>query len=115
MKTELSNSKPDATTKADGLLSNAYGEFQDVLSDIEDLVKTTTSLTGEDLTRAKAKISERVASAKQTVALMAGAITDRARKTVKVTDGYVHEQPWQSIGIGAALGLLVGFVLARRA
>lgn len=115
MKTELSNSKSDTTAKADGLLSGAHGEFQNVLSDIEDLVKTTTSLTGEDLTRAKAKISERVASAKQTVALMAGVITDRARKTVKATDGYVHEQPWQSIGIGAALGLLVGFVLARRA
>ena len=115
MKNELSKSKSDATAKADGLLSSAYGEFQNVLTDIEDLVKTTTSLTGEDLIRAKAKISERVTSAKQSVELMAGVIADRARKTVKVTDGYVHEQPWQSIGIGAALGLLIGFVLARRA
>jgi ElaB/YqjD/DUF883 family membrane-anchored ribosome-binding protein len=31
-----------------------------------------------------------------------------------VTDEYVHENPWQAIGIGAAIGFLVGLVVSRR-
>jgi ElaB/YqjD/DUF883 family membrane-anchored ribosome-binding protein len=30
------------------------------------------------------------------------------------SDRYVHEQPWQSVGIAAVGGLLVGFLIARR-
>ncbi|MGH8497960.1 MAG: glycine zipper domain-containing protein [Methylococcales bacterium] len=26
----------------------------------------------------------------------------------------MHEQPWKAIGIGATMGLLLGFALARR-
>ncbi|EFH4880825.1 TPA: protein ElaB, partial [Escherichia coli] len=27
---------------------------------------------------------------------------------------YVHEKPWQGIGVGAAVGLVLGLLLARR-
>jgi ElaB/YqjD/DUF883 family membrane-anchored ribosome-binding protein len=32
----------------------------------------------------------------------------------KVTDEYVHENPWKAIGVTAALGLIVGMLIARR-
>jgi ElaB/YqjD/DUF883 family membrane-anchored ribosome-binding protein len=31
-----------------------------------------------------------------------------------VTDDYVHDNPWQAIGVSAAIGFLVGLVIARR-
>ena len=55
-----------------------------------------------------------VAAARAFVEAAPGAISDRARNTVKVTDDYAREQPWQTIGIGAAVGLLIGFLLGRR-
>ncbi len=105
---------PAATNRADGSLSGAPLEFHNFLADIEDLIKATTSLTGEDLMRAKAKLAERVAIAKKSVEAMSGAIIHRTRKTAEVTNNYVHEQPWKAVGIGAAVGVLLGFVLARR-
>jgi ElaB/YqjD/DUF883 family membrane-anchored ribosome-binding protein len=102
------------TAVTNGALSRVSGEFNSFLADIEELIKATTSLTGEDLTRAKAKLNARILKAKESVDEMSGVIADRARSTAKITDGYVHEQPWQAIGIGAALGLLIGFVLANR-
>jgi len=89
-------------------------EAHNFLADIEELVKATTSLTGDDLARAKAKLLERVAAARASVEKVGGAIADRTRQAAKATDGFVHERPWQAIGIGAALGLLLGFALARR-
>jgi ElaB/YqjD/DUF883 family membrane-anchored ribosome-binding protein len=100
-----------ATNRA---LSGVSREFHNFLTDIEELVKTTTALTGEDLARAKAELNARIATAKESVEEMGGAIADRARDTAKVTDNYVHEQPWQAVGIGAALGLLIGLMLGRR-
>lgn len=108
-----------ALAKADGAASGVSREFHNVVADIEDLVKATTSFTGEELARARAKLGERVGAAKQSVEDMGGAIADRARKSAAVTNEYVHEQPWQAIGIcagaGAAVGLLLGIVLTRRA
>ena len=100
---------------ADTALSGAPLEFHNFLADIEDLIKATTSLTGEDLARAKARLGERIAAAKQSAQAMGGAIVHRARNTAAVTDAYVHQQPWTAIGIGTVLGVLLGFALARRA
>jgi ElaB/YqjD/DUF883 family membrane-anchored ribosome-binding protein len=78
------------------------------------LIKASTSLTGDDLARAKANLYARVAAARAFVEEMPAALSDRARNTVKAADGYVREQPWQSIGVTAAVGLLIGFLLGRR-
>lgn len=38
----------------------------------------------------------------------------RAKQAVYKADDYVHEKPWQGIGVGAAVGLVLGLLLARR-
>jgi ElaB/YqjD/DUF883 family membrane-anchored ribosome-binding protein len=91
------------------------GEFQSFLSDVEDLFKATTSLTGEDLARAKAKLSARIEAAKESVEDMSASVTQQARRTATMTNNYVHEQPWTVIGAGAAVSFLLGYLLARRA
>ena len=37
----------------------------------------------------------------------------RAKQAVYRADDYVHEKPWQGIGIGAAAGLVIGLLLRR--
>jgi ElaB/YqjD/DUF883 family membrane-anchored ribosome-binding protein len=90
-------------------------EFRNFVADVDDLIKATTLLTGEELARAKAKLGARIASAKTAAGEMGGAIADSARRGATATNTYVHEQPWTAIGAGAAAGLLLGFLLARRA
>jgi ElaB/YqjD/DUF883 family membrane-anchored ribosome-binding protein len=38
----------------------------------------------------------------------------KGRKIVHDTDEYVHEQPWRSIGIAGAIGLIIGMLVAKR-
>ena len=101
-------------TRPDIAGSEVNGEFHSFIADIEDLITSMTPLTGEDLARAKAKLSERIAIARESVNAMGTQIADRARKTARVTHLYVQEHPWQAVGIGAVLGLLIGVVVARR-
>jgi len=95
-------------------VSGVSREFHSFLSDIEDLIKATTSLTGEDLAAAKAKLNDRIAAARESVAELTGTITQRVRKSATATNNYVHDNPWQAIGVGAAVGVLVGYLFGRR-
>jgi len=112
---QYNGSSPSGDAPSDTGLSGVPLEFHNFLADVEDLIKATISLTGEDLARARVKLGERIASAKQSAQAMGGVIAHRARDTTAVTDSYVHEQPWTAIGIGTVLGVLLGFALARRA
>lgn len=104
-------SAPYMSSPAKNTIASEYHNF---LSDIEDLIKSTSSLTGEDLVHAKAVLSARIHAAKESVEEAGSAIADKARKSAAATNSYVHENPWQSIGVGAALGLILGVVVARR-
>ncbi len=98
----------------DGAPTSSAGEFRNFITDIEDMIKATTSLTGDDLARAKAKLSARISAAKESVESMSVAFADRAKQTAKATDGYVQENPWKAVGIGAALGVVIGYLVTRR-
>ncbi len=108
---EGSARKAAATNRA---IFSIAREFQNFVADIEDLIQSTTSLSGEDLTRAKAKLHARVAAAKDSVHKIGNPLVERARSTVKDADNYVHHQPWRSVGIAAGVSLLVGYLLGRR-
>lgn len=41
-------------------------------------------------------------------------LKQHARDVADNADNYVHNKPWQGVGIGAAIGLVLGVLLARR-
>jgi ElaB/YqjD/DUF883 family membrane-anchored ribosome-binding protein len=100
--------------QVEAALSNMAREFRSFVSDVEDLIKATNNLTGDELNKAKAKLEQRISSARTSAEELGGTIAERARKTAKSADNYVHEQPWTAIGAGAGIGVLVGYLLTRR-
>jgi ElaB/YqjD/DUF883 family membrane-anchored ribosome-binding protein len=95
-------------------LSGASQELHDFIADLEDLIQATTSLTGEDLARAKAKLYERIAAARQATGHMRRGVLGRTRTRIKVVNSYVHDKPWKSVSIGVAAGLVIGLLMSRR-
>ncbi len=41
-------------------------------------------------------------------------LTQHARDVADNADSYVRDNPWQGVGIGAAVGIVLGVLLARR-
>ena len=103
-----------AMSTANSVHSGVSREFHSFIADIEDLVKQTTSLTGNDLERAKDQLVKRIAAAKESIEDVGSDIAHQARKSITATNEYVHDQPWNAIGAGAVAGMLIGFLLARR-
>ena len=112
------NAKPltseTARAAANSGRQNLSREFHDLVADIEDLVKQTASLSGEELNLARARLAELIASAKTSAEDMGSAVAQRARRSAAATNEYVHEQPWKAVGVAAALGLALGVLIGRR-
>ena len=41
-------------------------------------------------------------------------VTETAKNVSNVTDEYVHDHPWQTVAIAAAIGCIIGFLIGNR-
>ena len=84
-----------------------------VVADAEELLRATAGQAGEKVSAARERIQENLAAAKQRLAAAQDAVVARTKEAAKVTDEYVHENPWKAVGIGAGVGLIIGMLIAR--
>lgn len=99
-----------ATETKDQLVSN----LRRVVSDAEDLLAATAGQTDSKITELRARVKENLSMAREKLADADAVVRARARQAAAVTDEYVHDNPWSSIGAAAALGILIGVLLGRR-
>ena len=85
-----------------------------VVADAEELLKATASQTGERIAAARARASESLQMAKARLAETQATVVEKVKVVAKSTDDYVHEKPWQSVGMAAAAGLVIGALISRR-
>ena len=85
-----------------------------VMRDAEALIKATSAQTGEKIQEVRARAEESLRQAQTRLSALEDEALQRAREVADATEEYVRENPWQSIGIAAGVGLLVGLLLSRR-
>lgn len=89
-------------------------DFHAVMNDIDALMKATGQQADGEAKALRARIGERLESAKDKLLDAQHEAVQRAKAAAAATDDYVHDNPWQAIGIAAALGLAVGVLIGRR-
>jgi len=62
----------------------------------------------------KSKAEQALNDVKSRVSQASDSYYYRAKQAAYRADDYVHEKPWQGVGIGATAGLVLGLLLARR-
>ena len=82
-------------------------DLRGVVSDAENLVKATANDLGDKAKDARAKLMATLESAKVT-------LQEKAVAGARATDKLVRDNPYQSLGISFALGLLLGVVVTRK-
>ncbi len=89
-------------------------DFRNLISEGEALLRSTASLSGDALAQAREQFRGTLAQAKIRVADTSRAAMDKGRQAAAATDGYVRSNPWQALGVAAALGFVIGALLTRR-
>lgn len=85
-----------------------------VIADAEELLRATANQAGDKATELRGKIQSRLADAKVRLADAEAVVIDRAKQVGRVTDDYVHDNPWRSVGVAAGIGFIVGLLIGRR-
>jgi len=85
-----------------------------VVADAEELLRATASQAGEKVSAARERIQTSLASAKVKLTEAERALVEKTKQAAKVTDEYVHDNPWQAVGIAAMAGLVLGILISRR-
>ncbi|CAM4016885.1 DUF883 family protein [Serratia silvae] len=80
---------------------------------LDEVLRDSSSKTKEELheLHSKAKGILRDARARFSGS---SSLTQHARDVAGNADSYVRDKPWQGVGIGAAVGIVLGVLLARR-
>ena len=89
-------------------------EFKEVVSDAEALLKATANTSGEKIAEVRAKAEKSLNIAKAKLADAQDEMLAKTKAAAKVTDVYVHENPWRSIGFAASVGVVIGLLIGRR-
>lgn len=89
-------------------------DIQNVVTDAQELLKTVQSEGEGKLADVKVKVQAQLDNAKQMLGELQTSVQDGAKVAVDTTDAYVRSNPWRAVGISAAAGALIGFLIARR-
>ena len=83
------------------------------VDDAQGFLKAAASSTGDKAVELREKATAALKRASESLGDLQATVMEKGRDAAILTDDYVHENPWQAIGIGAAIGFLVGVVVAR--
>lgn len=88
-------------------------DFQTVMKDIEELIGAEGENAGDKVSAIRSRIGRRLDRTRQAIGRLQEGSIERAREAARRTDGYIHDHPWQAVGLGAVIGLSFGMLIAR--
>jgi len=89
-------------------------ELRAAIKDVEALVTATGDDLGEHAKEAREKASESAGRAWAGLEELESQLAARAKLMADDATEFVRDNPWQSIGIAAAVGVVAGLLLGRR-
>lgn len=85
-----------------------------LIGDTEELLKATAGQAGEKMAVARERVQASLAVYKERLVEAERALMERTKEAARATDEYVHDHPWQAVGVAAGIGFLLGLLVSRR-
>ena len=104
----------DLSDGAGNVKNAASAEIKSLIADVEDLVARIADLKDADVARVRNKVLRAVDAAKESLTESADTLRRQAQKAATTADDFVHDSPWQAVGIAALVGAVVGILATRR-
>ncbi len=89
-------------------------DLRNVIHDAEELLKLTAQDAGDEAAALRERVRSRLLDAKDSLLQLQEGAVERAKEAGRKADDYVHDHPWQAIGIAGAVGVVVGLLIGQR-
>jgi ElaB/YqjD/DUF883 family membrane-anchored ribosome-binding protein len=110
----IMNKLDKVITKASTTVSKQLiGEYKALIADAEALIEANEGHVDDVIKTIRSKALKTLAGAKEGIADFEDVLTDKAEAAAKGTDHFVHGHPWESVGLAAGLGLIIGLIIRR--
>ena len=90
------------------------GSLKSIINDAEKVLENSTHQGSETYQNAKKKLESTLVDAKFALGELEDIVVTKAKDAAVCTAEYVKENPWKAAGIVAAVGVLVGILIARK-
>jgi ElaB/YqjD/DUF883 family membrane-anchored ribosome-binding protein len=104
----------DATQTLKDSQARLGRDIRAVVDDAEALLRHVVRDAGDGYDDARSRLERSLKIARAELEDVEHAVLEGARNAKRATDEYVHQHPWQSVGVGAGVGVLLGMLIARR-
>ena len=102
-------------------MSTRGSSSQDLITDVksglhnvEELLREAASSTGDKAVELRDSALSSLKRARETLMDVQDTVVERGRKVARATDDYVHDNPWRSLGVAVAAGIVIGLLINRR-
>jgi ElaB/YqjD/DUF883 family membrane-anchored ribosome-binding protein len=86
-------------------------DFNLVVADTEELLKSAATAGGDKANVWRTQVEQNLKAAKEKLVQLEHEAVEKAKVTARATDNYVHQNPWQAIGVAAGVSVLAGLAL----
>lgn len=89
-------------------------ELKTLADTLEEVLNSSADKSKEEMGKLRSKAESALKESRARLGETSEAILRQTRETAARADDYVCENPWTGVGIGAAVGLVLGVLLSRR-
>ncbi|HLS43260.1 MAG TPA: YqjD family protein [Paenalcaligenes sp.] len=100
--------------KVEELEDDFVATIRSSLDEAEKLLVEAASASGDKAVELRENALRSLRNTRERLHDTQEAVLERGRQAVKATDHYVHDNPWQAIGVAGIVGLLFGLLVGRR-
>jgi len=104
----------DTMDKINQSRESLMSSLKSVIQDAEKMLENTAQQTGDGFKSAKTKLESTLADAKWELGRLEDAVVNKTKDAMESTDRYVQDNPWKAVGIGTAVGVIVGMLISRK-
>ncbi len=89
-------------------------EVKASLDEAEKLMREAAEATGDKAGELREKAMRSLRLTRDSLHDAQEAVVEQSVRAAKATDNYVHDKPWQAIGVAGVVGLMFGMLISRR-
>ena len=98
-------------SNAEVMKQKLLADFNAVVAEADQLLKLVTDEGGDRADALRTKVERNLNAAKARLRSLEDAVLEKTKATARATDEYVHENPWQIVGVAAGLSVVFGVVI----